>query len=418
MLVGAAISRGQNPFTIRCDTIDASRYPLLGMRIGVDSLANPILDLTNDDLTITGGFLQTPLGTQVIPGSCRNDSLSVLLVIDESGSMSYVLNGSTTRLQGAVAAATSFLNRLAIPPGEAGLLSFSANLTFPPWAVRQSPRYLQAFTRNRGQVLNALGQLTANGGTDIDGAVRTALSLLKDRKGRRVLVLLTDGHEQPDYGFSSDLSSFIAQAVAESVFVFTIGLYPSNDQDRQIGEPLLTAFANGTRGAYFRAPSVAELMSAYDSIYYRLLRPSCAITMAVPAGYPFCDSGRVDVTITFHRHGDTVSCQTFYIAPYIPPSCDCRPVVFSGVSTLSAPYPNPAGGGTTASVSFSTVRDGPVSVSLVSAMGAVVATPVGGTLRKGAHTASVWLDGLAPGLYFWEMNVGGAILRRPLVVVR
>jgi uncharacterized protein YegL len=413
ILLTAVAVRGQNPFTIRCDTIDASRYPLLTMKIGIDSLANPILDLVDSDLTVTG--MKVHLNSRVVPGSCENDSLSVLLVMDESGSMGFNLSGTTSRLQGAITAARSFVNRLAMPPSETGLLSFADASGFPP---RQATRYLQPFTESKTAVSNAIGQLTANGGTNIDSAVRMALSLLKDRKGKRVLLLLTDGHENPDYGFARDLNMLIARAVAESVYVFTIGLYPQNNQDRQIGEPLLTAFALGTKGAYYRAPTVAQLMAAYDSIYYRLLRPHCTMNMAVPTGFPFCDSGTVTVDIAFHRHGDTVACQTFYVAPYIPPSCDCQHVVYTGIMTLSAPFPNPAAGSSCATVSYSLPRGTLVSVHLINAIGTVVATPVTGPQSAGLHAASVPTEGLAAGLYYWQLNVGDQVVRRPLMVVK
>lgn len=393
----------QNPYTLRCDTIDASKYPLLTMRVGVDSLFNPVIDLRDSDFTVLeNGRRYVP---QFVAGSCSHDSLSVMLVMDQSTSMTTADMGNrVTRLSAAQQAATRFVNRLDMPPDEVGMVTFCGSVYT---ALN--------FTKQRSSVTSVINAMRTCAATNLTDATTRGLALLKSRPGKRILLLLTDGIDNTGPSFDQSIATLDATARADSIICFAIGLYPPGSPDRALGEPRLERFAEGANGAYYIASNTAQLLAIYDSIYDRVLRPSCLIQIPTP----FCDSGRRQVTLTFRRGRDSDQCSEWYDAPPPPSWCDCPHVVYTGLApTLSAAYPNPIGASTRAAVEYGTEHEGRVVLTIYNMLGQSVATPVNDVLPAGAHRTEIDAAGLAPGIYFYRLTSGDASITRRLTIIR
>lgn len=179
-----------------------------------------------------------------------NQYADVVLALDTSGSMNDPTEpGGPSKLAAARAAATDFLNLLAFPGDQAGIVSFSGT------AVLQHP-----LSSNRASLIAAL-QGNVSGGTRIDLALaeaRQELTSVRHLSGNTpTLILLTDG--QPN---GSDEAAVLADATlakAAGITIYTIGL------GADVNESLLREVAS-MPAQYFRAPSTADLSQIYEEI--------------------------------------------------------------------------------------------------------------------------------------------------------
>lgn len=396
LLIGAQSIFAQNPFRLRCDPVDTTKFPLVTLNVGIDSLSNPITTLRDSELVVYE-YGNRRIAT-FLPGTCHEDSLSVVLVVDESTSMNDMLNNGT-RLSAAKNACTNFTNRLTMPPTEVALIGFNNRAT-----VHRS------FTKNRQLVTTAIQALTTGPGTNITDAIVQALALLRGRTGRRVILFLTDGQESPDHGFSTSYPTYAATAVRDSIRIFTIGLL----SPFSAGEAPLQGLAKGTGGLYFRAPSAAQLIAIYDSIYTQLLSGYCDATYSSM----FCDSGPRAITVVFTRgiYSDTCS-QAFY-APAPPSNCGCPHVAYAPTAALDAAYPNPVPPFHSARISYRMDHDGPVSLTVYNMLGSAVSMPVHGTQTAGVHEVELAGNGFPTGIYMYRLVVGDQVFTRSLSITR
>ena len=116
--------------------------------------------------------------------------LSVVIAIDNSGSM-------RPRLPETRAAAKSFLDILA-PADSVQVVGFA-----------QQVKVLGPMSSNRGAAGKAIELTTARGNTALYDALFTSVDLLKDRPGRKAVVLLSDGVD--DNGVGKQLSKHSVQ---------------------------------------------------------------------------------------------------------------------------------------------------------------------------------------------------------------
>jgi VWFA-related protein len=174
--------------------------------------------------------------------------LSVVIAIDNSGSM-------RPRLPETKEAATSFVNLLA-PADSVQVVGFA-----------QQVKVLGPMTSNRTAAGKAIALTTARGNTALYDALFTSVDLLKDRPGRKAVVLLSDGVD--DNGVGKQLSKHSVQDVLQfakrvNVPIYAIGI------GTEIDEALLAGFAQSTGGRYFLTPNASELKNLYDQIGLQL----------------------------------------------------------------------------------------------------------------------------------------------------
>lgn len=169
--------------------------------------------------------------------------LNLGVAIDVSGSMFESL-GEAQR------AATDFLENIITPKDRCFALAFS-----------DRPALLMPRTSDVGAVAERLQNLTANGSTSLHDAIVTSLYYYRGIRGRRALILLSDGEDTSStLGFAETLE----YAKRSGVAVFAIGLRIGRS-DISIRRKL-EKLAEETGGRTFFIKEASELFDAYGEI--------------------------------------------------------------------------------------------------------------------------------------------------------
>jgi Ca-activated chloride channel family protein len=224
--------------------------------------------------------------------------LSIALLVDTSGSTAKELKYETD----SVARFLRALFREGNAEDTVSLFSFN-------WEIRQRT----GFTRRASLIESHMRKLKAEAGTSMYDAIWLAAQELRERDGRKVVVIVTDGGDTvSNRSFHDALKALhAADAVLYSILVMPI----TNDPGRNIGgENALETMSTGTGGRVF-APNVgASLDQAFDDIL-RDLR-----TQYLLAYYPRGVSATADsfhpVKVTLNRSGLRVVTRTGYYGDF------------------------------------------------------------------------------------------------------
>ncbi len=139
----------------------------------------------------------------------------------------------------------------------------------------------QGFTSNVRSLEDAVAGLELRSGTSIYDAVVTAATLLEQRQGKRVIILLTDGVDN-----SSDYT--LRQAVNYAwgrnipVHVIGLGLYFDPGQPWRVDTDTLRALADGTAGKAYFTDKSEELSAIFDTIIKSIYSATCVIRYQAP----------------------------------------------------------------------------------------------------------------------------------------
>jgi Ca-activated chloride channel family protein len=173
----------------------------------------------------------------------QNLPLQIGVVIDTSGSMIQSLGE-------AQAAAVDFLEAMVGPRDRAFALSFS-----------DRPKLLMERTSDVGAVAEQLEGLVAAGATSLHDAVVTSLYYFRGVRGRRALVLLSDGE---DTSSSLPFKDALEYARRSGVSIYAIGL---RIKKTDLGvRSKLDALAKETGGRTLYIENAADLSTAYEQI--------------------------------------------------------------------------------------------------------------------------------------------------------
>lgn len=206
----------------------------------VTKRGRPVTGLEEDDFEIyEDGIRQEMLKFELVDDL----PLSVGIVIDTSGSMFQSL-GEAQR------AATEFLERVITPQDRTFAVAFA-----------DRPEMLMTRTSDVGAVTKRLETIVANGATALHDAVVTSLYYFRGVKGRRAIILLSDGEDT-----ASALSFREAREYARrsGVAIYTIGLQIGG---LQMGvRDKLTDLSDDTGGRTFFINKAEELHDVYAEI--------------------------------------------------------------------------------------------------------------------------------------------------------
>lgn len=270
-------------------------------------------DLRQDDIRLyVNGRLQ---GLERC--SAERGPLRIAIVLDTSASM------AGEKLKGTIDSAIDFLGVLQ-PKDEAVVVGFSDGVSI-----------LEGPTSDRRKLETAIRSVAAHGGSSLYDAIYAASDQLAAFRGRRVVLLLTDGRDEASAGRVAasvhTLEEARDRAIRNDVMVFVIALgnYLAHDArllyenasgrilewDVDLTQPLatiLSSLATTTGGSILFAPRTDELRQSFDRIADDLRHQY--VLVYLPDDGKHDDSWR-ELKIVAERPGVTLTSRTGYFAP-------------------------------------------------------------------------------------------------------
>jgi VWFA-related protein len=207
--------------------------------------SNRYLDITREDLVL----FEDGVEQQIETFQEATSPVSMVLALDSSGSMKQAS-------QQVIAAAAAFVEALR-PEDSMGMLTFADKV-----------EVAHALTTNRANSLETLATYRAEGGTALYDALCDAMLMLKGLKGRRAVIILTDGRDENNPGTAPGSirvwKDVLRLMQDQDVTMFPVGLGPRIDSDRLT---LLSTFTGGE--AYF-PQDVGDLRAQFERVIENL----------------------------------------------------------------------------------------------------------------------------------------------------
>ena len=212
--------------------------------------------------TLAAGTLGAPLAH-----AQPEETGSLMLVLDASGSMRELDGSGTTRIASAQRALTSVVESL---PADAsvGMRVFGAEITgdpMPTEACQDTQRVVDIGTDNRAELLSAISAYEPFGWTPIPEALRQAAADLGP-EGTRHIILVSDGESTCDPDPCEIAAEIAAQGIGLTIDV--VGLNVDDATREQ-----LSCIAETGGGEYVDANNADELIAALDQSTKRAVRP-------------------------------------------------------------------------------------------------------------------------------------------------
>jgi Ca-activated chloride channel family protein len=256
-----------------------------------DAAGQLIGSLDRDLFTVTDNGVQQEIAVFEMQTA---QPLSVALLIDTSGSTAKELQYETMSIDKFL---KPFLNE-GNPQDMVALFSFNYQVTL-----------LNSFARRINRIDESLKTLHPDGGTSLYDAIYLASPSLRDRQGRHVIVVVTDGGDTTSAKAYRDAveAAQRADAVLYAIVVVPI----TNPAGRNTGgEHALEAMVQATGGRMFYPSIGAELDRAFADIL-RDLRTQYLIGY-YPRGVPQGDRNFHTVHVGLERQELRVSTRTGY----------------------------------------------------------------------------------------------------------
>ena len=248
-LLSAPVLAQTQTLTLDIENVAWEDFPTVELRINLwRSSGTAVKELGREDISITEDGGQPITANEVIP--LEDAPLDVVLVLDVSGSM------QGKPLQDAKAAATRFLDRLE-DNDQAGLIAFSEPVDVSPTALNlKKERQLSA---DHMPMYDIVEGLQANGGTHLYNAAAKAVGFFDETAtGRRAVLLLSDGRNDPETVGDSEQAIEMAKAAGVPFFVIGLG--------EEVDDAYLARLANETGGLYRKAPTSGELAQLFEDM--------------------------------------------------------------------------------------------------------------------------------------------------------
>lgn len=210
-----------------------------------DRYGNPITGLTGKDfLVVDSGILVDRITVTPLQNRLINQDKNFALVMDSSGSM-----------QGK-----------ALEDAKQAVLTFASNLNTKEMLSVTSFNTDVSTVLNTGEAKDSLpeklAEVDAQGGTALYDATRNAIRQLEGWRGRKVVIVFTDGGENSSKNNNLDQLIQFAKTHETTVYAIQVG----NDSEASNYAANLKRLATETGGEYYVAPSAADINILYNHI--------------------------------------------------------------------------------------------------------------------------------------------------------
>jgi VWFA-related protein len=264
-----------------------------------DSNSRLVPDLKQEDFIITDNGKVQP----ITYFSNEIEPFSVVLILDRSGSMyqhQYVIRD----------AATAFVVRM-LPDDKARIASFGNY--FGNRVLISPPN----FTSNKAELIDVLQTpIQLGGASPVWISVDQSITALSSQTGRRVVLLFSDGHDEPLPSMVPvKLKDVVERSRLTEMMVYSIGF--AEVQRRQGQSPKirppdegLRRVADETGGGYFEVSDTAKLGEAFTRVVEELHRQ-----YRLGFDPPVRDGKIHKITVKVKQTGMTVRARQSYVAP-------------------------------------------------------------------------------------------------------
>ncbi len=236
---------------VTINQVDDSLYPQVQVLTSVtDQGGIPVEGLTDSNFSLfQDGDPVSNL--EVAPVDMSQQAISIVLLIDTSGSMNDVDSSGGSALGVAKEAAISFVNSLNMPLDQVSVISFNSNVI-----------QLQPFSSDVEALTQTIENLTAEGETRLYDAAFDSVELAASLPpGRKAIVLLTDGQDTESRLTDDDVKE---KAEEIGIPIYTIGLGPEVDQLS------LERLATLSGGRYLEAPLISDIIASFEVLSEQL----------------------------------------------------------------------------------------------------------------------------------------------------
>lgn len=205
-----------------------------------DAQGNPVTGLRREDFTV----LEDGRPQTVSAFAAGDFPLSVAVALDRSFSMASRNTGSRPGFAGSVSAVRTFLDELR-PVDQSMLVGIGSEI-----------EVLAPLSSDRGEQVRVLSTLKPWGTTGLHDAIIASIDAIQDAKGRRALVLLSDGNDR--------YSKASASAALDRARRSDVMIYPVAITGRR--PPLFAELASLTGGRSFQPRDAAQLTATMKTI--------------------------------------------------------------------------------------------------------------------------------------------------------
>jgi tight adherence protein C len=319
--------------SVHINQIRSSEWPTVTLNFSLRSLDDtPLGDVRVEQFAVDENDVPQQVGSLAAASDASGPPLSVVLVVDTSGSM----QGDKLRL--AQEAGTAFIDALGARD-EVALLPFNSRI---------GP--VVPFTTDKAAVAQALTTLAANGETRLYDALYDAAGVVGSvaAENRHAIVLLTDGRDTGSTRGSLVSSEAVRQAGA---LVYTISV--GDDTDSEV----LRALSEPTGGRYIAAGNAENLHNVYLELAHELTGQFLLTYTSTTHTAKDYETIRVRLHYTL-AGGEIITHEVRYRPPaaaIIPATAAPRPVTTAvvsvplppGLARVAAPPPAPGPGAST-----------------------------------------------------------------------
>jgi VWFA-related protein len=209
------------------------------------------------DAIQAGNIGELPIYTVGIGEPGKNDPVTTVLVLDRSGSMAGKadVKDDLTKMDALKRAATRFVE----------LMRRSATTTLLPFSSTIDTA--EPFTNNQDLLKKRIRTLMPRDGTLLYDATYAGIETLVagDLKGRKAVVVLTDGKDESPGSRRSD-DEVIERAKEVGLPLYMLGLgHPD-----EINEPVMKKMAAQTGGEYYHAGNQQKLLEVFEQLSIQL----------------------------------------------------------------------------------------------------------------------------------------------------
>jgi VWFA-related protein len=236
------------------------RYVTVRFRLKRSNDQSLVTDLSNEEVVVEEDGHRVASEKLAKP---RSDKLTVVLAMDISGSMA-----RANKIEEARRAALHFLEKLD-PHASAGLITFDHQIR-----VAEPPSSAPA---HRERLKQLVRDAKPQGGTAYLDATVAAANMLKEVKGQKVIVLMTDG---VDMNSKSTLDQAILAAQSVEVPVYTVGI---GEPGKNV--PVTTVLVLDHSGSMNQKAEAGDKVKKIDALklaadrFVDLMRPEAQTTL-------------------------------------------------------------------------------------------------------------------------------------------